>query len=303
MSDRAVEQLEKLVAEPVRYMDDPSFQARDARRNIFDRSVRLPLPSPVSYGSTIGEAQHRSAEPRASLTPEQERTIFLRYNYARHRASVARELILSTGPKRALGREALRWWRLSLRLRNTIVRFNLPLVLSFIGRMRPVPSDPTDLISEGNMALIRAVESFDVKRGLKFSTYGWAAINNTLRRCCASDGRRRRRFCEGFDLSLEADPGGVDPQLQRDMDAAGELRRLLTENRPGLTPLERTIVERRFGFIGESEMSVDQLSGVVGRSRERVRQLLNGAMVKIRRCLTDTYLSGRSEPLQEPAPA
>lgn len=282
------------IVEPIRYINDPSFTAPNARRKIFDRAFRLPEPRDIRYRQDAdGPRVERSSgrDGKLTLTVEQERVLFLRYNFARFRAARAQKLLARFGPTPRLTHELIRWHRLSIRLRNLAVRFNLRLVLSVIGRMRRQHVEIVDLISEGNVALMRAVENYDPSRGLRFSTYAWKAITNSLRRCHATDGRHRQRFGATFDETLEGGSPTVAAHERHEAGCSDEVGRILSENRAGLTGLEDTVIRYRFGFAGGEGMTLDQVSQVVGRTRERVRQVQLSAMAKIRRCLDDLYLN------------
>ena len=289
--------------EPIRYIDDPSFTEPNARRKIFDPAVRLPEPRDIRYrhdNESPRAERSRERDGKLTLTIEQEQALFLRYNYARFRAARAQRFIGRFGPTPRLSRELRRWHRLSIRLRNLAVRFNLRLVLSVIGRMRRQHVEIVDLISEGNVALMRAVENYDHSRGLRFSTYAWKAITNSLRRCHATDGRRRQRFGTPFEDRLETGSPSAQSHERHEVGCCDEVGRILSENRAGLTGLEDTVIRYRFGFAGGDGMTLDQVSQVVGRTRERVRQVQLSAMAKIRRCLDDLYLNtpatGNGEP-------
>ena len=72
-------------------------------------------------------------------------------------------------------------------MKNQIIRSNLRLVVSIAKRHVGPSNNFFELVSDGNMSLIRAVEKFDYSRGNKFSTYASWAIMKNLR------GRSRRR--------------------------------------------------------------------------------------------------------------
>ena len=79
-------------------------------------------------------------------------------------------------------------------MKNQIVRANLRLVVS-IAKRHVGPSDNFfELVSDGNMSLIRAVEKFDFARGNKFSTYASWAIMKNFARTIPDEHRRRDRF-------------------------------------------------------------------------------------------------------------
>src|SRR5690606_16387077 len=87
--------------------------------------------------------------------------------------------------------------------RGRIVESNLPLVLAMARRAAPAGIDYSDLISEGNFALLRSVDKFDCSRGFKFSTYACRAILKSFSRVMMRNSRYRSRFPVEFDPSLE----------------------------------------------------------------------------------------------------
>ena len=93
---------------------------------------------------------------------------------------------------RALGQEA----------REVMVRSNLRLVVSIARRYRATGMPFLDLIQEGNLGLIRAVEKFDWRRGFKFSTYATWWIRQAVQRGIADRGRVIRLPVHVHDLLL-----------------------------------------------------------------------------------------------------
>jgi RNA polymerase primary sigma factor len=68
-------------------------------------------------------------------------------------------------------------------------------------------------------------------------------------------------------------------------DAAEEVKRIVVDNRADLTDVERTVIEHRFGLESadnEKPMTLEQVGQIIGVTKERVRQIQNKAMEKIR---------------------
>ena len=82
----------------------------------------------------------------------------------------------------------------SVRTKNQIIRANLRLVVSIAKRYVGSAGDFFELVSDGNMSLIYAVEKFDVSRGNKFFSYASAALMKNFARTLHNATRHRDRF-------------------------------------------------------------------------------------------------------------
>ena len=111
--------------------------------------------------------------------------------------------------------------------RDTLIAHNLRLVYSIAGRYRGKGVAFLDLVQEGNLGLIRAVEKFSFKKGYRFSTYAYNWITQAVRRCVYDTG------------TLIRYPGHVQEQLVK---LYGERTQLLVET--GKLPTDTTIAQR-----------------------------------------------------------
>jgi RNA polymerase primary sigma factor len=158
--------------------------------------------------------------------------------------------------------------------------FKQTLVVSIAKRHAGSYNDITELVSDGNVALIQAVDRFDYARGNKFSTYAsWAIINGLKRR--KREQNNRARFVTGDEVILQSaadtradehDQEKADKQRQR------EVERLLGR----LDDRERRIIASRYGIGGGDEKTRKQIGKELGISKERVRQLEARAENKLR---------------------
>lgn len=85
--------------------------------------------------------------------------------------------------------------------RNSIVEGNMRLVISAIKRYHPQGMQFLDLVNEGNIGLIKAVEKFEINRGYKFSTYAYASIRRNVTRAIADKSRVVRQPVHFTELS------------------------------------------------------------------------------------------------------
>jgi RNA polymerase primary sigma factor len=250
-----------------------------------------------------------------------------------------------------LEKEALEWEEFAGRLRgaaartrlvkNAFVLASLRLVVSIARRYNRGLMPLVDLIQEGNIGLIKAVERFDHKRGCRFSTYASWWIRHAIGRALADKGRAVRIPVHMLDThnriqratqavlartgreptlgELERETGIPEEKLGKANGALGEtpfsldrsvddedgrkfidflqeqdapspydalttrkwndeVHRLLTT----LTPIESRILRWRFGLDDEDELTLKQIGDRHNLSLERIRQLQEQALGKIR---------------------
>lgn len=230
---------------------------------------------------------------RRGLSRDEESDLFLGYNYCRHRMM---RILKSFGSQRLTAkaaREILYWDAAALDYRNRIVNANLGLVPSMVERSRLVGVDFAELISEGQLAMLRAADKFDCSRGFKFSTYACRAILTSVSRAVALMSRHRARFPTEYDPDLQK--SDLVEKQREDLDTAcvRELSVILSENTADLTDTEQRVLVERFG-MSPSNTKADvapktlrQVAEVFGVTKERVRQIQNRALAKLRGVLDE----------------
>ena len=183
-------------------------------------------------------------------------------------------------------RQRRRWVRRWHLIREYIVTDNFGLAYTMIVRFRAKGFDHDDLLSEALFALARAVDRFNPWRGFRFSTYACNVIARALMR----RGKIQSRYRQFFPVQFE----GLFDRIER-VDASGDIyiervRRAMDCNLGDLTEMEYRILAKRFPVDRGEPLTFRQIGKVVGLSKERVRQIQNAALVKLREAL-------RSDPL------
>jgi RNA polymerase sigma factor (sigma-70 family) len=272
------------IPEEIEYVPHPMFEAPNAEVVLFAEGTEVDVPEWVYLPRPPAEAPPRLAG-RTVLSPGDETTLFLRYNYARYRLS---RLIKTQRrrPTEVRAREMIRWFDRALKVRADLVRANLGLVLTMAKRMQMANVEFAELVSEGNLALLRSVERFDVSRGYKFSTYACRAIVKSFHRLATKMGRYRRHFPTGFDPNLEQSDNDIRRHETQREDYLEALSEVLGQNHADLTDIERTIVRERFAICSRAKgRSLAAIGRMIGLSNERVRQIQKAALGKIRLAL------------------
>jgi RNA polymerase primary sigma factor len=230
--------------------------------------------------------------------------------------------------------------------RNAFVKANLRLVVSIARRFNHGRMALADLIQEGNIGLMKAVERYDYRRGFRFSTYASWWIRHAISRALADKGRevrlpvhmidayhrlskakreltaklgrqphadelaeatglptskieKMRTYLVDQSFSLDRpvndedgrhfveflqDPTSSDssPAERLGTEAiTNEVRDLLAH----LKPIEADILRQRFGLDDDQELTLKEIGEKYNLSRERIRQLQEQALAKMRRAL------------------
>jgi len=287
----------KLLTEPMDVVDHPDFGDSDIEDRLFGGVARYGGPRStrfVEFPDAVADAVS-SGERVPTLSHAKEHHLFLRFNYARLQViTILRDY---SGKKLSAPatRKLLAWGHRMLAARGVIVRLNLPLVLAMAKRTRLSNMDFNELISEGNMALLRSVEKFDCSRGFKFSTYSCRAILKSFSRVAMRASRYRGTFPTEFDPAMERSDF-IERQRERMAgDCVDELKEIFLQNLAGLSDVERTVISERFALatVGQTSApkTLEQVGTLIGVTKERVRQIQNNALKKMRVALESRFLA------------
>lgn len=229
--------------------------------------------------------------------------------------------------------------------KNEFVKANLRLVVSIARRFNHGRLPLPDLIQEGNIGLMKAVERYDYRRGFRFSTYASWWIRHAISRALADKGRAVRlpvhmidayhRIAKSqrelqsklerpptteelagatgievdklekmktflaetpvsldrpisdddgrrlIDVLVDPEAGPTVPDQMSSTETQSEMLKLLGD----LRPIEADILRKRFGLENDRERTLKEIGDEYSLSRERVRQLQEQALGKMRRAM------------------
>lgn len=248
------------------------------------------------------------------------------------------------------------------RAKKRIMELNLRLVVPIAKKYHRTGTDLMDLIEEGNLGLLHAIDKFDPKKGYRFSTYASYWIEQSIRRAIEEQSKTiripphaweaLRKWLKHWDTmhgKLGRDPTLAEMarkmhwtarQVRVAMDAAeaaggvGSIEKPLDSGDGGITvedilpesesrspenlisvlrlhdellgalneigEREKMILEYRYGLTGQSPMTLGEVGKKLSLSRERIRQIEERALLRLRRVAGRMGLIELSKPRHVP---
>jgi len=275
----------QLMKRSISYIHSPEFEAVDAEEAILVHESRAAANSKSAlHGEIVADIPPylKALYEVPLLTPTGERDMFRRYNYLKYKADKLRQTIDISQIRTSKLKEIEKLLLQANVVKNRLVRANLRLVVSIAKKHLSGPQTLLELVSDGNLSLIRAVEKFDYTRGFRFSTYASWAIMRNFARSVPKERYQLDRFTTGYDevLGIAASLRTYDPNEAN----IGELRESIDSLLAQLLPRERAILIDHYGLDEDGKTkTLSQLGQQLGLSKERVRQIELQALDKLRR--------------------
>ena len=222
------------------------------------------------------------------LNRQQETSLFRRYNYLKYRATQERAKIQRGRPRSDRLNRIESLLNEIDAVNKIIIEANMPLVVSIAGKHLTAGTQMNELVSEGSVALMAAVEKFDYMRGYRFSTYASWAIAKAFARLIPAEAKRPDR-AGGADfanlpanLRLEQLPDvAAVEQAQRDLQS------IIKNN---LDRREQYIILNHYALdpavIKKKPKTLKQIGSDLNLTKERVRQIELQALQKLRQSLS-----------------
>lgn len=276
---------ERLLDQPLDYIYHPSFD--DAA---LEAEIVGPMPDVEDYESARkGLRVPKDAPPELAslyetplLSREQEQHLFRLMNYYKHKAKKLRDAV-EPGRARVEDLDQIEEYLARANaVKDQLINSNMRLVVSIAKRHSGQTDNLFELLSDGNMSLIRAVEKFDYSRGNKFSTYASWAIMKNFARSIPEEKKRRDRYVTGHEEVFESAADNRSDE-QECLASAEQIKHRVNRLLEYLDPRERQIIRMRAGLDNNSEgMTLEEIGQQLGITKERVRQLNVRIMNKLR---------------------
>jgi RNA polymerase sigma factor (sigma-70 family) len=282
---------EQLMKQAQDYIFNPSFDDK-----ALEDEILAPMPGAADFEKQRSNMKvPKDVPPELAplyevplLNKEQEQHLFRQMNFFKHRVrKVVDRFRNSDGTVNAAkvrieDLEAIeRLQEQSTAVKDLLISCNMRLVVSIAKRHSGQTDNFFELLSDGNMSLMRAVEKFDYGRGNKFSTYASWAIMKNFARSIPEEKTRKERYVTGRDELFDVAPDNRTDEhelLSTAEQAAFRVNRLLEH----LSPRDREIVRLRAGLDGSEPKTLEQIGQQLGITKERVRQLNVRIMKQLR---------------------
>ncbi|MEZ6061968.1 MAG: sigma-70 family RNA polymerase sigma factor [Planctomycetaceae bacterium] len=265
------------------FIDSEEFRLPDADRIIRTTAPEYDEPDSTARVPTDLPAYLAELYNVPLLNKAQEQHYFRLMNYLKFKASNLQQDLDLKQPKGRPVAEIEAILKEVAEVKSLLIRSNLRLVVSIAKRHLKPGANFFELVSDGNMSLIRAIEKFDYFRGNKFSTYASWAIMKNFARSVPAESTRLDRFRTGFDeLFHESDDARGNPFAAEMVNTAQ--RTAIQEIMKELSGREQKVIACRFGLdYGTEPETLEQVGNRLGVTKERVRQIEVRTLEKLRR--------------------
>jgi len=287
--------MEKVLALQVNYVPNPAFAAPDAEQTCLgEEGLFTYPPEPTADMLTPSDAvpPYLAELYRIPLlSREAEKHLFRKYNYIKYLQAMLQEKIRRSGYRAGMLERFDQLREAASQVQRILIRCNLRLVVSIDKRHAGPLAGLPDLISEGNMRLIRAVECYDCAREARFATYATWAVTKHFARLIPEQNYRLSAFQTGQQARLNAlgDAREADRERSEFME---HVQVILGRAVQALTERERTIVESHYGTRGRPVKTLEELGQLFGLTRERIRQIEAHALAKLRDTISPDVMEG-----------
>ena len=283
-----------LLAKKIEFVASDDFLEQDAKDRILTELLDKSEPSALSNvgpiklaGSSLSEYLHTLTDAPV-LNREDEVELFRRYNYLKFLACQSRADVKLSHVSGTMLSQIESYLARAEELKRRIIEANLRLVVNIARKHTLSGANLLDLVSEGNISLMRAVEKFDYSRGFRFSTFAsWAIAKDYARNIPDQIGRlgkATKASLADIHREMRTEDAADFAAIER---AHQSLAQVIKDN---LTKREQYVIMNRFGLVGppirKETKTLVQIGRELNLSKERIRQIELVALQKLRQSLS-----------------
>ena len=174
--------------------------------------------------------------------------------------------------------------------RQKLIEHNLRLVAHIIKKYYASQNDQEDLISIGTIGLIKAIDTFDPRKGIRLSSYASRCIENEILMFFRSGKKSAQDVSLNEPIDTDKDGNtltildtmAVDDTIIDSIDVTIKSERLYRYLQSALTPREREVVCRRYGLCGFAPQPQRVVAKRLGISRSYISRIEKKALEKLR---------------------
>jgi RNA polymerase primary sigma factor len=283
-----------LLAKKIEFVASNEFTEHNVKERILaepidksDKSV-LDNAEPIKLtGSSLSEYLHTLTDAPV-LNRDDEVGLFRRYNYLKYLACQTRDEIKLSKVSGTTLKQIETYLAQADEIKRRIIEANLRLVVNIARKHTLSGANLLDLVSEGNISLMNAVEKFNYSRGFRFATFAsWAIAKDYARKIPDQVGRLDKEAkvsLANIHRELKTEEAADFAAIER---AHHSLAQVIKDN---LTEREQYVIINRFGLVGPPVKKETKTLVQIGReldlSKERIRQIELTALQKLRQSLS-----------------
>jgi RNA polymerase primary sigma factor len=238
-------------------------------------------------GGSLSEYMH-TIKDTPVFNREEEVNLFRKYNYLKFMAFQSRAGIKLTRVSGTMISQIESYLAQAEEIKRRIIEANLRLVVNVARKHTLSGANLLDLVSEGNISLMQAVEKFDYSRGFRFSTFAsWTITKDFARKIpdqIGTFGKTSKASLANIHREMRSEDATDFAAIER---AAQSLAQVIKDN---LTEREQYVIMNRFGLVGppikKQTKTLVQIGQELNLSKERIRQIELVALQKLRQSLS-----------------
>ncbi len=175
--------------------------------------------------------------------------------------------------------------------RNKLVEHNLRLVAHIIKKYYSSQNEQDDLVSIGTIGLIKAINTFDINKNIKLSSYASRCIENEI----LMHFRNLKKTSQDISLNeaIDMDKDGnslslfdvlsVDDDILDNINRKLNLKKIYEYIDSELDPREKQVIILRYGLSGEKPITQREVAEILGVSRSYISRIETKALKTLRR--------------------